>query len=55
MKAIKTLEKERWDTVHRTPEKGILQTKIGSSSTAKPSAKKGQPPSSRKKKGKKRD
>ena len=53
MKAIKSLEKERWDTVHRTPEKGILQTKIGSSSAAKSSAKKG--PSSRKKKGKKKD
>ena len=55
MKAIKSLEKERWDTVHRTPEKGILQTKIGSSSAAKSSAKKGQPPSSRKKKGKKKN
>jgi hypothetical protein len=29
MKAIKTLDKGRWDTTVRTPDKGILQTKIG--------------------------
>jgi hypothetical protein len=41
MKAIKTLNKERWDTKSRTPEKGILnKTPIKSKSTEKSSIKK---------------
>jgi hypothetical protein len=35
MKAIKTLDKGRWDTTVRTPDKGILQTKIGITSSVK--------------------
>eukprot|EP00986_Skeletonema_menzelii_P006629 scaffold2527_cov185-Skeletonema_menzelii.AAC.16 len=51
MKAIKTLNKERWDTTTRTPEKGILnKTPSTSKSSSKASSKKA---SSKKKKSKK--
>lgn len=51
MKAIKTLNKERWDTTTRTPEKGILnKTPLKSKSSAKESSKKA---SSKKRKSKK--
>ncbi len=51
MKAIKTLNKERWDTTTKTPEKGILnKTPLKSKSSAKESSKKA---SSKKRKSKK--
>ena len=51
MKAIKTLNKERWDTTTRTPEKGILnKTPSTTKSSSKASSKKA---SSKKKKSKK--
>ena len=40
MKAIKTLNKDRWDTKTRTPEKGILNTPSKSKSIEKSSSKK---------------
>lgn len=51
MKAIKTLNKERWDTTTRTPEKGILNTTPSTGkSSSKTSSKKA---SSKKRKSKK--
>lgn len=51
MKAIKTLNKERWDTTTRTPEKGILnKIPLKSKSSTKESSKKA---SSKKRKSKK--
>jgi hypothetical protein len=53
MKAIKTLDKGRWDTTVRTPDKGILRPKIGIMSSVKKGQNKrsplGQLPSSKKK------
>jgi len=51
MKAIKTLNKDRWDTATKTPEKGILsKTPLKGKSSAKESSKKA---SSKKRKSKK--
>lgn len=51
MKAVKTLEKKRWDTQTRTPEKGILRP-MGNKSTDK-KARPPMGPASRKKRGRK--